>query len=291
MICGEQFDYLYELERHLLYHEWVCEFECRLCRRHFNDRIRLHEHRRHIHNSKLNPKPIRILDRLGDAICRDIPYVPSPFVVTELVNRNSRPAVAKRRTTGQLTQARYIRTRNVVMRGLRKPAVHPWDRCVDIEWKSSEWRHGRLLANDIKCSVWTDDFEDISHDDLMDCATVDVWWRRPSIENASELIQDLETVPKEKSVDSPEEYLPSECARYEDGIDANCTISECPELFSHPLVNCSEDHDSDKNFDAKLPKHRSKLRRLHKWRLIALPFLEPGPSLPSFETVLSELSQ
>lgn len=293
VLCGATFTYRSELEEHLRYHPWGSAFECLLCRRHFFDARSLVEHRLERHNYKPNPKPIRILDRLGDPMPREIAYVPISYVTSELVHENPKHVERLPRTVGLPIRARHIRKRNAFMRGLRKPSGNAWDRCVANDWIPNDWRNGRLWSNDlIRRNIfrdWKKDF--IDGTDRVNVSEEDVWWRRQCTDTGIENVSHMQEVLVEE-YEASADHSSSDTSRLDNAVYHDSTLSYSPELFAHPIIFNSREQQSETIRHATIrPKSRVKLRQLYKRRLIAMPWLEPGPCLPSFDNVLHDIGR
>lgn len=232
--------------------------ECRLCRRQFDDTASLLKHNRLVHKCKSPPKRIQILGRLGDRAPRNDLYVPTPYRVWERVQRRpTDPAERLPRAVGVPMRARRIRKRPGMMRGLRKPASNEWHRAVAAQWLRSEWRDGRLLANDKKgVNFW-----DFDHDQTVreEVTEQDVWWRRSIVQ------------PAVVSDDTPLDLSKRGC------------------LAVNPSKGKCTDYSTTTNSYQIASQHSPTiLKWIHKRRLVCLPVMKPAACLPAFDALINE---
>lgn len=242
-----------------------------------------------MHKQMSHPNPIRILERLGEPVVRKVSHVPTAFGIYERINKSPKTVDRLPRTVGMPMQANHIRRRDAVLRGLRKPSSNAWDRCVASEWKASEWRNGRLLANDPVVEKRIDHMPNLFKDNTTQLPYLvleeDVWWRRPTLELANNLMDDDDVDDGDVNIDN------KDTLRSEESFDFDLSINYSPELFSDSIIVNTKEKHSEFICNSMRRKHRSKLKWLHKRQLIAMPFVEPAPCLPSYDTLWNAMDR
>lgn len=251
MICGQHFSYRFELEEHLRYHEYGSLYECLICRRQLPNAHSLVQHRLDIHKHNRPPPRIRILDR------REYPPEPSDLYTSAV----HIPFAAAERVN---TNPRHVER---LPRAIGTPMVarHIRKRIALMRGlrKPSCNPWNRCLATDWEPNEWRNGRPVVTSkqfvgwtndDDLGDYKSeADVWWRRPIPQSTSEL----------------NECEPSPNLNYTEYNSARNTTL---------LDEGAEDYRTLSRLQ----------RRLHKRRMIVM-FIEPGPSLPTYETVLEDI--